>query len=338
VTRRSDACLIIGQSGQDGRLLRKHLEAQGREVVGVGRPTSRRERGCVELDIRDGESVDRRIASLAPSEIYYFAAHHGSSETMAATGNPETIRSSWETHVVGFANIMAAVEKCSPDSRVLLASSALVYAPAEVAINESHPLLPDSIYGVTKAAAMLLARECRKRGLFVQTAVLFPHESALRPETFVASKIARTALRISEGSGENIILGDPNAVVDWSLASDVVRALATMMATAPAIEFIVSSGIGCRVGDLATSVCRRLGLDPDRDVSIDPNLLRRASARRVGDPTLLASHCDWSVGRTVDEFSRLLLSEFSTESPKPQTQEPLDAKASVANLHRDSSH
>lgn len=310
MTGTAETSLIIGVAGQDGRLLRKHLEANGQHVIGVGRPTQADTCDYLPVDIRNGESVKQLLTEHSPREIYYLAAQHGSSETMPIIGDADTTRASWETNVEGFANVVNAVESLALNSRVLLAASALIYAPGDDLIDESTPLRPDSTYGLTKAAAVRLAREYRQRGLFVHTAVLFPHESFLRPEQFVASRVIRTALRISEGSNETIFLGDPDAVVDWSLATDVVRALATMMSLAFPLEFIVSSGTHYRVGAFASSVCHHLGLDPTDHIAVEPRRLKRPSARRVGNPVLLSTCCDWPSGRPVDEFVQLLLAEF----------------------------
>lgn len=281
--------LIIGHRGQDGTLLREILEKDGASVVGVGRPGSRLGASEEQVEAQDFASIEALVGSTQPSEIYYLAAHHGSSESIPATVDSLNIRSSWETHVSGFENTLNAARSLNPLVPVVLASSSLIYAPSDGLIDESSVLSPDTVYGLTKAAAVLLARARARQGQPVHILHLFPHESGLRDEAFVASKIVRTALRIAAGSQERLIIGDPTATVDWSLAREVVQVMKDVAQMRESQELVVGSGRESSVLDLAKTVFSELGLEVAQHVETDPTLLKRPSARRIANTDYLQS-------------------------------------------------
>ena len=302
--------VVVGHRGQDGRLLSDLLRAGGTRVVGVGRPDGRPP-GPDEaaVDVGDPESVAALVADVRPDEVYYLAAHHASSEAMAAGGTADDLRASWRVNVAGPAVLLDAVRAHHPEARVLLASSCLVHPAGPERIDERSPLGPDTLYGVTKAAALLQARAARAAGALVWTAVLFPHESGLRPPSFVASRIVRSALAVAAGDAEVVTVADPGAVVDWSLAARVVEGLVGMVRATEPGDYVVASGEGRTVAELAAAVLGHLGLDPDRHLRVEPGLLARPSARRVGDPSRLAAALGWTGRPGLDEFAAALVAE-----------------------------
>lgn len=301
--------LIIGHRGQDGTLLRERLEAQGASVVGIGRPGIGHPADDKLVDVRDPSAVAAFVASVRPTEIYYLAGHHGSSETMSIESEPMDIDAAWGTHVAGFQSVLDAIQALATPVPVLLAASSLVYAPSYSLIDESSPLRPDTMYGVTKAAAVLLARERQEQGQLVHTLILFPHESGLRNESFVASKIVRTGMRIASGSEERLILGDPNAMVDWSMARDVVAAMVDVVRMKNPQELLVANGRPFSVHSLASEVFALLGLDIDQHLDVRPDLLKRPSTCRIASPKRLRETLPWWPEHCLPEFAARLVDE-----------------------------
>jgi GDPmannose 4,6-dehydratase len=242
---------------------------------------------------------------VQPTEIYYLAAHHGSSESM--TGTPYDVSVSWRTHVTGFVTLLNAVEDYGASPRVTLAASCLVYGPSEQLIDESAHLRPDSIYGTTKAAAMQIARERRSSGLPIFTAVLFPHESGLRPETFVASRVVRAAIRISAGSQERVAIARPDAVVDWSLAQDVVTTMVALSQTATPDEYIFASGRSTTVRELIEETSRQLNINLSDRIDYQPHTLVRPYGRRVGNPQRLMKAVAWRSATGIETLVERLI-------------------------------
>ncbi len=309
MTGSARVALIIGHRGQDGTLLRAHLKVAGVKVIGVGRPDSHLLQAEGAIDVRDPSSVSEFIASVRPSEVYYLAGQHGSSESMPVAGELADIRVSWETHVSGFQNVLDAVRLSAPSASVVLAASSLVYAPSDGQLDELSGLRPDTIYGLTKASAVVLARERRGQGQKVHTLILFPHESGLRDESFIASRIVRSGLRIAGGSREKLVIGDPRATGDWSLARDVVRVMAEVAQSDDCHELIVASGSEVSVLQLASAVFSQLGLDAERYVETDPGLLKRPASRRIAQPSRLREVCPWWPTRELQDFASALIED-----------------------------
>ena len=286
------AALVIGHRGQDGTLLRQRLEAEGTAVVGIGRQKA----DCdpdISVDLCDADATKALLSDFRPVEVYYLAGHHGSSERMPTAGDATDIRRTWETHVDGFRNVLDAVARSMPQTPVLLAASSLIYAPGENVLDECSRICPDTVYGLTKAAAVLLARERRKLGQLVHTLTLFPHESGLRGESFVASKIVRTGLRIAAGSDEVLAIGDPDTRVDWSLARDVVAAMVDVIRFREPTEVVIANGRAFSVRSLATEVFSQLGLDICQHLEVRPSLLTRPSTQRLASPQRLREQLSW---------------------------------------------
>src|SRR5258708_29465242 len=97
--------LIIGDSGQDGRLLFERLDRDGWALLGVGRRTVRRNPAAADfpdapVDILDRASVDRTIERFAPDAVFYLAAYHHSAEDKPADDADLYLRSH-DVHVRG---------------------------------------------------------------------------------------------------------------------------------------------------------------------------------------------------------------------------------------------
>ena len=301
--------VVVGHRGQDGRLLRQRLEREGTRVIGIGRSDAAAASGSVSLSVTDSDAVRDVVVRFKPNEIYYLAASHASSEQMSAVGTAADVRNSWATHVTGFLNFSEAVQSVDSQARLLLAASALVYAPTVDLIRESFPLRPDTLYGATKAAAMMAARAYRAQGMQIHTAVLFPHESGLRAESYVASKVIRTALRIADGSKERLVLGAPQAQVDWTLAVSAVDAMLCMMRQTPPDEYIVASGQRHTVLEFATAVMEHLGLEAAEHIRSDEAILKRAPQTRIGDSGRLTRLTGWSGQSRLWDFVERLVAE-----------------------------
>jgi len=291
--------LIIGHSGQDGTLLLKSLESSGHEVYGMSRYSFYPE-AMVDLAVvsgnRDLQSIRDFIRFLQPTQIYYLAAHHTSSEGAGTDSLIDTYMYSHETHVLGFLNVLNAVEESIPNCRVFYAASSLVFSGMTGEVqNESTPLDPVGFYGLTKAQGILLSHEYRRqRGLFVSVGILYNHESPHRPAHFLSQKIVRAAARIAAGSDENLIVGDLTARVDWGYAGDYVLAFQKILELPTSDDFIVASGEAHSVQEFTERVFDGFGLDWRDHVEVNRDVLTRQFKVRIGDVAKLKSETGWT--------------------------------------------
>ena len=279
--------MIVGCDGQDGRLLHELLAGRGYDLVGIAR-------GNKAVDIAAAEQVFDLVRRFKPHEIYYLAAFHHSSEDRPI--DPiELFRRSQQVHVLSLVNFLEAIRRFSKSTRLFYAASSHVFgAPKSSRQDESTPLAPNNVYGLTKAAGLMTCRHYRaQHGLFVSVGILYNHESALRGPAFVSQKIVQGALAVKAGRQKRLVLGDLSAEVDWGYAPDYVEAMRRILRHVRPDDFVVSTGIKHTVRDFAKAACARLGLDWRACVRENPRVLTKKKAVLVGNSAKLQRATGW---------------------------------------------
>jgi GDPmannose 4,6-dehydratase len=294
--------LITGISGQDGSFLAELLLAKEYAVVGVVRRGSG-DRGLgssahlaervrtVEADLMAPDTIREAIERSRPSEIYHLAA---------PSFVPDTWRRPADTLVAISGSTAAIIEAARdhvPEARVLVAGSGQMFGDtAESPQREDSPCVPTNPYAVGKLAAHLLVGVMRERdGLHVSSAIMYNHESERRPERFVTRRISTAAAAISMGLESEITLGSLDAIRDWSFAGDFVEGMWMMLQQERAGDYILASGVGRTVEELARTAFACVGLDFDAHVRVDEALVRKPErTASVGDPAKARAQLGWT--------------------------------------------
>jgi GDPmannose 4,6-dehydratase len=159
------SALIVGASGQDGRLLNRLLLGRGYAVRGWTRTSAAAPRvSGAAIDVLDGAAVEAEIRAFHPDEIYYLAAFHHSTEDHVELTAAELLHRSFEVHVHGLVNLLQAIKSSSPSTRLFYAASSHVFGnPATDVQDEQTPFRPHSAYGISKAAAVQCCRLYREQ-------------------------------------------------------------------------------------------------------------------------------------------------------------------------------
>lgn len=305
--------LVTGITGQDGSYLVDRLVAEDAEVWGLVRPGDAaadavrpevaRER-LLAADLADADAVRSAIAEVRPDEVYHLA---GVSSVAQSWREPILTA---EVTGLGAATVMHAALESNPNCRVLLASSAEVFAgtPAPV-YDESSPISPANPYGAAKAYAHQLARVLRAQGAAVSTAILFNHESPRRPDSFVTRKITMGAARIAAGLETSLVLGNVEARRDWGWAPDYVDAMLRANRHSVADEYVIATGAAHSVRDFALFALEAAGVDdPASRISIDPALLRGGDAPEVvGNPAKAMLVLGWQPTLALPDIVRAMV-------------------------------
>jgi GDPmannose 4,6-dehydratase len=289
MTNAPRTALIIGSAGQDGTLLEGHLREIGTRVFGLlsdGIVVAEGEHVGL-APINDADAIRQLVTRLVPDEVYYLAAHHHSSEA-APEPEIELWRRSFAVHCEGLLHILEALVSGAPHAHLVYASSSHVFGePVSTPQDETTPLHPQTPYAVTKAAGMGICATYRAQGIRASAAILFNHESLLRPASFVVPRIAR-AVAAAAVAGEQAVrieLGNPDAIVDWSWAPDVVRALAGMARLDDAADVVVASGVAHTVRELCEVAAAHAGLEVE--VVARPSSSLRRVPPLIGNPARL---------------------------------------------------
>ncbi len=308
--------VIVGSKGQDGRLLRALLAGEDARVIGLSRGAAQSSDGSWRqpVEISDPAAILRLIMMTRPDEIYYLAAHHHSSEQQQEPAL-ELFRESQNIHLTGPVNYLEALAQSGLPTRFFYAASRLIYGtPKTARLDESSPIDPEEIYGITKAAGLMACRYYRRsRGVFACAGILFNHESSLRQPQFLSRKIVLAARTLKAGGRINLKLGDLDAQSDWGYAPDYVEAMRRIMRHSEPEDFVVATGELRCVRELVEAVFSRFGLDWHEHVSADPSILTTRRLTAAGDASKLRHDTGWEPRATFDQMVDGLLRMDITE-------------------------
>lgn len=296
------SAIITGVLGQDGTYLCKYLCKKGYNIIGIDKVQSnppkslfQKDVEVLNLDLSNTRMVFNLIKKNQPDHIYHLAAFHGSSE--ADFGDTfEVYRESYNTNVLATVNLLEGINKYSKQTRFFYAGSSQMFGVVDDRIqNEHSPFNPVSIYGITKFTATNLCNYYRiNHNIFASVGILYAHESPLRSSRFVSKKIVEGAVAIKNKTKDRLIIGNPDAMVDWGYAGDYVKAMYKILQHKIPDDFIISSGTAHKVSDFIRIAFDYLDLDWKKYVVADNNVLKnklRFSAG--GDNRKLVSATGW---------------------------------------------
>ena len=314
--------LIVGSSGQDGRLLFDLLNMAGYQIAGIDQEGMRCNFDCAtgSLNILDRDAIAGFVAHFLPHEIYYLAAFHQSSQE-AAPDTCALFAASLDVNVTGLVNVLEAVRRYSPSTRLFYTASSHIFKGSAVDVqDERTPIVPLCVYGITKAAGLFTSRYYRTEfSLFASVGIMYNHESSLRGENFVSRKIVTSAVRIKQGSQETLYLGDLNAAIDWGYAPDYVEAMKTVLALENADDFIIATGSAHTVREFAAEAFNYLNLDYLDHVREDPAIISRKQYRLLGDPSKIRAVTGWTPKTTFREMIRTMIDDEMVMRPRTAT-------------------
>lgn len=303
--------IIIGSKGQDGQLLNELLQRRERPIIGVDVDSvdSTSSFWEEEVDISNFSQVSQLIKQVKPSQVYYLAAHHHSSEGYLGDLY-DLVEKSYKVNVFSYLNFLESIRRFSLDTRIFYAASSHIYGdPKDSVQDESTEYNPQSIYAITKLDGILLSRYYRENySLFSSVGILYTHESPFRRDSFVSKKIVKTAVEIKNGLSSDLVIGDINAQIDWGYAGDYVKAMMKILDQNKSDDFVIASGRKARLKDFISVVFDYLDLDWKVFVRESPELLIRNSANSLcGNPGKLMDQTGWKPSVSLEQLARLMV-------------------------------
>jgi GDPmannose 4,6-dehydratase len=296
----SKRAIITGITGQDGSYLAELLLSKGYEVVGTTRRSSAPNFWRIEhlldritlkpADLLDQLSILRLVEQVRPHEFYNLAAM-------------SFVPASWDQPILtgdfnaqGVTRVMETIRQVDPSIRVYQASSSEMFGQVrEVPQNELTPFYPRSPYGVSKVFAHYITVNYRESyDLFAVSGMLFNHESPRRGLEFVTRKVTDGVARIKLGLADTLSLGNLDAHRDWGFAGDYVQAMWLMLQQSEPRDYVIATGVSHSVRDLVQVAFKHAGLDWERHVRLDPQLIRPAEVEHlIGDSSKARAHLGW---------------------------------------------
>jgi GDP-4-dehydro-6-deoxy-D-mannose reductase len=194
------------------------------------------------VDLTDLDATERLVRTVAPTWIFHLAAE---ASVVRSWEDPREII---QQNVVSTLNVLEAVRRHAPTTRVLIAGSGQEYGPPSwLPITEDHPLRPQNPYAASKASADLLAGfYCDAHDLDVVRMRAFNHAGPGQANRYLVSRVAHRIVEAEtspDGSERvEIAAGHPGVRRDFTDVRDVVRAYRMALDLAGAGAYNVCSG------------------------------------------------------------------------------------------------
>lgn len=313
--------LIFGVSGQDGAYLAQLLLDKGYKVHGTSRDSaSNAFHGLRRLGIADRverhtvaltefRSVFNVMHKVVPDEIYNLAG-----QTSVALSFELPVEA-FESITVGTINILECLRLLGRPTKSFHAASSECFGDAVTPADESTPFRPRSPYAMAKAAAFWAVANYREAyGMHACSAILFNHESPLRPERFVTQKIVMGALAIAAGKMEKLQLGNLAIERDWGWAPDYVDAMWRMVQQPIPTDLVVATGQTHRLSAMVEHAFALVGLDWHKYVETSDSLTRRTDlSRSAADPTRIHELIGWKANVQFHDIVRRMIDAKKAE-------------------------
>jgi GDP-4-dehydro-6-deoxy-D-mannose reductase len=299
--------LVTGAAGFVGGHLLELLEQDPGEIVAWQRPgtdhsfTGTRVRWMT-IELLDRDAVNAAISTIRPSMVYHLAGVPHVGDSWAHTHD------TFAGNVLATHHLFEAMRRHSQRPRVLVTSSATVYAPQSRAITEADPVNPNSPYGTSKLAQEMVAKRAwEDDGIPGLIARAFNHVGPRQSPAFVAPSIAKQVAEIEAGRKEPVLaLGNTDSQRDIMDVRDTVRAYRAMMhSAAPGVPYNVCAGTPTPIKTLVdlfvaqARVAITLTQDPARLRPNDTPMI-------LGDRTRLEGDTGWrpeiAIDKTVDDL------------------------------------
>lgn len=217
------------------------------------------------LDLTDATALTELLTKLAPTQIYHLA----SISSVADSFDQE--RQIIEANTQLQANLLAAVEKICPQAKILHISSAAIYAPNPMPMDENSPIEPTNPYAKSKWQQELLNQDYPQ--LKIVTARPFNHIGERQSPAFVVAAFAQQIALIEAQQQQEITVGNLDSVRDFTDVKDMVKAYTLLMDQAePGETYNIGSSQGYQISDILNQL---IALSHARiEVVVDPQRLR----------------------------------------------------------------
>ena len=306
--------LITGISGFAGSHLAELLIDMGCELHGTIRRHAvpmheniEHLRGKIvlhEADITSAERIFEIFDNIKPNAVFHLAA-----ESFVPTSFREPARVT-HNNIIGTINLFEAARRFGSElESIQVACSSEQYGlvdPNEVPVTEDlkkNPFRPRSVYGISKCATEQIAW-LYHNSYGVPSIITrgFNHEGPRRGIQFVTSVVHRQIVEILKGKRDKFVIGNPNAIRDFTHVKDTVNAYVILSEKKRkeifGEPFNISSGKGITIANYVKLAKKIYNIDAE--VFIDPNRMRPSEVPLlIGRNDKIFSETGWRPIRSI---------------------------------------
>lgn len=302
--------LVTGAGGFVGKHLIAELRKYGHEIIAFDATFSSAIDGVksqVTGDLLDASLLDDLVSSTKPDACVHLAAM---SFAPAAKDNAPKM---FSINVVGTLCLLESFRKNAKKARILNVSTAHVYGGVKVPhpINEDTPLVPVSLYAISKAAADAATLEYAKtHGMHAMTARPNNHIGPGQSPQFVIASFAQQLKKMSASGGKGTIrAGNMESIRDFTDVRDVVTAYRLLLEKGkPGTAYNISSNKMLSIRTAFDELCRIADVRPD--VVTDKDLYRPTDSSPVLDVTRINMDTGWTPTISLPQTFHDILAEF----------------------------
>ncbi len=312
--------LICGISGQDGSYLAKVLLDRGYEVWGssrdlnVNRFRNLHRLGIVEsvklipLNTSSNESAVEVLQHIKPDAVFHLS---GQSSVKLSFEQPvETL----DSIAMATLRLLESIRRSGLDIRFFSAGSTECFGDTgDYVADEESAFRPGNPYAISKATAFwTVAHYRRAYGMHACTGILANHESPLRPQHFVTSKIIHAVACLALGKKVELSLGNLAIERDWGWAPEFVEAMALMLDQPVADDYIVATGTSHTLTEFLAKAFELVGRDWREHTTLNEQMMRLTDVTRVRvGISKINRHIGWKARIHMPEvIGRLLEAEL----------------------------
>jgi GDP-4-dehydro-6-deoxy-D-mannose reductase len=298
--------LVTGAAGFAGSHVVQMLAGAG-NIIGWTRATPPPEEiaplaAWQQVDLLDRDAVRTAISRAKPDAVYHCAGAPNVAHSWRDTVSPLS------NNVLGTHILLDALRRAGSGCRVVIPSSATVYAPSTSSLTEESPVAPVNPYALSKLAQEQLGLiSGREDGIEVIVTRSFNHTGPRQSAAFAAPNMARQIALIEAGAVEPMIkVGNLDAQRDMTDVRDMARAYAGLMEKGtPSTIYNVASGVARSMKSILEALVARARVTVR--IETDPALLRPSDTPvLLGDASRLRTTTGWEpqipFDRTLDDL------------------------------------
>jgi len=309
---------IIGITGQDGAYLSKFLLDKKYQVYGYTRSVSKKNLSNLKiLNTIDSikifqylESNPKKILNdikeLKPNEIYYFS---GQSSVKESFKNPiQTYDSNLSTLYkileILRKNNLKKIKIYNSSSTDCFGNNARIFNQEEDVFNPMSP------YARAKSFSFWLMKYYREvYALHSKSGILSNHESPLRPDKFVISKVIN---HVKNKKKTYLKLGNIDIFRDWGWAPDYVEAIYKINTTKIAKDYVVGTGKITSLKTIISKIFLMAKTDKKYLKKNSSKFIRPNDVLKIGtNPTKLKKELKWKIKVNLDNLvKKMYLNEL----------------------------